>query len=142
MERNPRHLDMFILRTSQAQPIVWESGASRLVYRRQPFPRLRTRNQSTPPEDRRCVPLLCVQRFAAGDPLASQTVVVKKHLVYRKKLCGHGHGRVQTSDGKCAMVTCRGSGFLFPSVLEGGEMGELALTPVQMATNLHAARCS
>ena len=34
------------------------------------------------------------------------------------------------------MVTRRGSGFLFPSVLEGGEMGELALTPAQMATNL------
>ena len=34
------------------------------------------------------------------------------------------------------MVTRRGSGFLFPSVLEGGEMGELALTPAQMANNL------
>ena len=34
------------------------------------------------------------------------------------------------------MVTRRGPGFLFPSVLEGGELGELALTPAQMATNL------
>ena len=29
-----------------------------------------------------------------------------------------------------------GSGFLFPSVLEGGEKGELALTPAQMTTSL------
>ena len=29
-----------------------------------------------------------------------------------------------------------GSGFLFPSVPEGGEKGELALTPAQMTTNL------
>ena len=50
-------------------------------------------------------------------------------------LCGHGHGRVQTRNGNWAMVTCRGSGFLFSSVIEGGEMGELALTPAQMATN-------
>ena len=59
-----------------------------------------------------------------------------------QNLCGHGHGRVQTSDGKCAMVTRRGSGFLFPSVLEGGEVGELALTLAQRATNLHATRRS
>ena len=59
-----------------------------------------------------------------------------------RNLCGHGHGRVQTSDGNCAMVTRRGSGFLFPSILEGGEMGELALTAAQMATNLHATRRS
>ena len=30
-----------------------------------------------------------------------------------------------------------GSGFLFPSVLEGREKGGLALTPAQMTTNLH-----
>ena len=29
-----------------------------------------------------------------------------------------------------------GSGFLFPSGLEGGEKGELAPTPAQMTTNL------
>ena len=59
-----------------------------------------------------------------------------------RNLCGHGLGRVQTGDGNCAMVTRRGSGFLFPSILEGGEMGELALTAAQMATNLHATRRS
>ena len=53
-----------------------------------------------------------------------------------RNLCGHGHGRVPTSGGNCAMVTRRGPGFLFPSVLEGGELGELALTPAQMATTL------
>ena len=34
------------------------------------------------------------------------------------------------------MVARRGSRFLFSSILEGGEMGELALTPAQMGTNL------
>lgn len=34
------------------------------------------------------------------------------------------------------MGTRRGSLFLFPSVLEGGEKGEPALTPAQMTTNL------
>ena len=34
------------------------------------------------------------------------------------------------------MVTRRGSGFLLPTIIEGGEMGELALTPAQMAINL------
>ena len=41
--------------------------ASRLVYRQQPLPRLPTRSQSTPLEDRRRVPLLWFQRFAAGN---------------------------------------------------------------------------
>ena len=61
----------YIHTTSQAQPIVLESSASSLMYRRQPLPRLPTRSQSTPLEDRRRVPLLWVPRFAAGDPLAS-----------------------------------------------------------------------
>ena len=78
MERNPRNLDVFYIRTTnQAQPIVLESSASHLVYRRHPLPRLPTKSQSTPLEDRRRVPLLWVQRFAAGDPLAR----VKKNLV-------------------------------------------------------------
>ena len=34
------------------------------------------------------------------------------------------------------MVTRRGSGLLFPSVLEGGEKGELAFTLALMTTNL------
>ena len=40
------------------------------------------------------------------------------------------------------MVTRRDSVFLYPNVLEGGEMGELALTPAQIANNLYAARRS
>ena len=59
-----------------------------------------------------------------------------------QKLCGHGHGQVQTSGGNCAIVTRRGSGLLFPSGLEGAEMGELVLILVQRATNLHATRRS
>ena len=84
---------------------------------------------------------LSISRSEICFGISSETVVVK-NLVSREKLCGHGHGRVQTSGGNCAMVTRRGSAFLFPSVLEGGEMGELALTPAQMAINLHATRRS
>ena len=53
-----------------------------------------------------------------------------------RNLFGHGNGRVPKSGGNCALITRRGLGFLFPRVLEGGEMEELALTPAQMATNL------
>ena len=49
-----------------------------------------------------------------------------------------GPDQVLTSGGNGAMVTRRGSGFLFSSVLEDGEMVELALTPAQIGTRIHA----
>ena len=49
------------------------SRAPRASCRRQPLPRLPTRNQSIPPEDRRHV-LLWGRPFAVGDPLASGTL--------------------------------------------------------------------
>ena len=47
---------------------------------------------------------------------------------------GLGRGRVPTGGGIDVMA--EGSGVCFTSVLEGGENGELALTPAQMTTNL------
>ncbi|CAN0189078.1 unnamed protein product, partial [Laminaria digitata] len=49
---------------------------------------------------------------------SSQAVVVRRNL-----------------DCRCA-VAAMGSGFLFPSVVESVERGDLALTPAQMTTNL------
>ena len=51
-----------------------------------------------------------------------------------RNMRGLGRGRVPTGGGNDVMA--EGSGVCFTSVLEGGENGELALTPAQMTTNL------
>ena len=68
--------------------------------------------------------------------------VVKKNLVSRKICAVMAIVGYRQAAETVQWSLAEGQGSCSPSVLEGGEMGELALTPAQMATNLHATRRS
>ena len=65
-------------------------------------------------------------------------VVVKKNLDFREICAVAAMVEYQQAAESMQWSLARGSGFLFPSVLEGGEKGYVALTAVQMTTSLQA----
>ena len=67
---------------------------------------------------------------------SSQEVVARKNLDCREICAVAAVVEHQQAAESMQWSLAEGSGFLFPSVLEGGEKGELALTPAQMTTNL------
>ena len=77
-------------------------------------------------------------RFLFGKTLrsASQAAVVRKNVVFREICAGAAVVDYRQAAEYMQWTLAEGSGFLFTSVLEGGEKGELALTRAQMTTNL------
>ena len=64
--------------------------------------------------------------------------MVKKNLDCREICVVAALVEYQQAAESMQWSLAKGSGFLFPSVLEGGENGDVALTAVQMTTSLHA----
>ncbi|CAN0075198.1 unnamed protein product, partial [Laminaria digitata] len=65
-----------------------------------------------------------------------RTVVVRRNLDCREISAVAAMVEYQQAAESLQWSLAGGSGFLFPSVLESREKGELALTPAQMTTNL------
>ena len=63
--------------------------------------------------------------------------MVKKNLDCREICVVAALVEYQQAAESMQWSLAKGSGFLFPSVLEGGENGDVALTAVQMTTSLH-----
>ena len=89
-----------------------------------------------------CVPLICIELDSFRDVASGRE---RRSATYPQQLKAYSLGlRPDFSNTSPSALSAlpyphtlaEGSGFPFPSVLEGGEMGELALTPAQMATNL------
>ena len=75
--------------------------------------------------------------FLFGETLrsSSQAVVVRKNLDCRENCAVVAVVEYQQAAESMQWSLAERSRFLFPSVLEGGKKGELALTPAQMTTN-------
>ena len=69
---------------------------------------------------------------------SSQAVVVKKNLDCRETCAVAAMVEYQQAAESMQWSLAKGTGVLFPTVLEGGEKGDVALTAVQMTTSLHA----
>ena len=79
-----------------------------------------------------------VSNFLFAKTLRSspQGVVVRKNLDGREKCAVSAVLEYQQAAESMQWSLAEGSGVCFTSVLEGGEKGELALTPAQTTTNL------
>ena len=69
---------------------------------------------------------------------SSHAIVIKKNLDFREICAVAAMVEYQQATESMQWSLAKGSGFLFPSVLEGGEKGDVALTAVQMTTSLQA----
>ncbi|CAM9635092.1 unnamed protein product [Laminaria digitata] len=79
-----------------------------------------------------------ISNFLFGKTLrsSSQAVIVRRNLDCREICAVAAMVEYQQAAESLQWSLAEGSGFLFPSVVESGEKGDLALTPAQMTTNL------